>query len=97
MTSNKIRHHVFNVTKWYDLLLPAAPFLAVSIVANAVNFSHIHSDYMFFRLDSFIFAPIGQATPDFLAVIIVYIAYLLIHALPYLPSYVVNRKNRTAA
>ena len=90
-------HSYKNVTKWYELLLPATPFLAVSIVANAVNFSHIHSDYMFFRLDSFIFAPIGQATPDFLAVIIVYIAYLLIHALPYLPSYVVNRKNRTAA
>lgn len=90
-------HSYKNVTKWYELLLPAAPFLAVSILANAVNFSHIHSDYMFFRLDSFIFAPIGQATADWLAVIIVYFAYLLIHALPYLPSFLANRKNTAAA
>ena len=90
-------HSYRNVTKWYELLLPATPFLAVSILANAVNFSHIYSDYMFFRLDSFIFAPIGQATADWLAVIIVYFAYLLIHALPYLPSFLANRKNTAAA
>jgi hypothetical protein len=52
---------------------------------------------MFFKLNSFIFAPIGQATADWLAVIIVYVAYLLIHALPYLPSFLANRKNTAAA
>jgi hypothetical protein len=89
-------HSYRHVTKWYQLLLPAAPFVAVSIVANAVNFSSIHSDYMFFRLDSFIFAPIGRATADWLAVIIVYITYLLIHAIPYLPSFFANRKRAVA-
>ncbi len=90
-------HSYKNVTKWYELLLPAAPFLCVSVVANLVNFSRIGSDYMFFKLNSFIFAPIGQATADYLAVIIVYLAYLIIHALPYLPSYVANRKSKTGA
>jgi hypothetical protein len=89
-------HSYKNITKWYELLLPAAPFLAVSIVANLVNFSPIRSDYMFFKLDSFIFAPIGRATADWLAVILVYLAYLLIHALPYLPSFFANRKKAVA-
>jgi hypothetical protein len=90
-------HSYKNVTKWVELLLPAAPFLCVSVVANLVNFSRINSDYMFFKLESFIFAPIGRATADWLAVIIVYFAYLLIHALPYLPSFLANRKNTAAA
>ncbi len=65
-----------------DLLIPAIPALGVSIIANAVNFSKIGSDYMFFKLNSFFFAPIGAATPDAVSVIIVYIIYLLVHALP---------------
>ena len=90
-------HSYKNITKWYELLLPAAPFLCVSVVANAVNFSRIDSDYMFFKLESFIFAPIGRATADWLAVVIVYLAYLLIHALPYLPSFLANRRGKAAA
>lgn len=87
-------HSYTGITKWWELLVPAAPFLAVSVLANIVNFSPIESDYMFFKLDSFIFTPIGQATPDWLAVIIVYMVYLLIHALPYIPSYIVNRRGK---
>lgn len=87
------RYHSYTfVQKPWELLIPATPFLAVSIVANLVNFSPVRSDYMFFKLESFIFAPIGAATPDWFAVILVYIAYLLIHALPYFLFYV--RKKR---
>jgi len=86
-------HSYRGVTEPWQLLLPSIPFICVSVVANIVNFSPINSDYMFFKLNSFIFAPIGQATPDWLAVIIVYIAYILIHALPYIPSFIANRKN----
>ncbi len=78
----------------FDLLLPAIPALCVSVVANAVNFSPIGSDYMFFKLNSFFFAPIGAATPDIVSVILVYLIYLLIHALPYLPCYFKNRKQK---
>ncbi len=74
-----------------DLLIPAVPALLVSLVANAVNFSRIGSDYMFFKLNSFFFAPIGAATPDWLSVILVYAIYLFIHALPYLPHYIWTR------
>ncbi len=85
-------HSFRNIRKWWELLLPAIPCLAVSVVANLVNFSSIGSDYMFFRLNSFFFAPIGAATPDWLGVLIVYCLYLLIHAIPYLPSYLKNRR-----
>lgn len=80
-------HRYTGIKRWQQLLLPAVPFALVSLVANGVNFSPIGSDYMFFRLDSFIFAPIGQATPEWLSVLVVYVAYGVIHALPYLPSY----------
>ena len=87
-------HSYKKVTKATELLLPAIPALAVSVVANAVNFSPIGSDYMFFKLNSFFFAPIGAATPDWFSVIAVYLIYLLIHALPYLPFYFKNRKQK---
>ena len=87
-------HSYKKVTRAWELLLPAVPALAVSIVANAVNFSRIDSDYMFFKLESFFFAPIGAATPDWLSVVLVYFLYLLIHAMPYLPFYFKNRKAR---
>lgn len=87
-------HRYTGIRHGWELLLPAGPFLAVSLVANAVNFSPIGSDYMFFKLNSFIFAPLGQATADWVAVIIVYCAYLLIHALPYFPSFFANRKQK---
>lgn len=87
-------HSYKRATKWYHLLLPALPCLVVSVFANAVNFSPIGSDYMFFKLNSFFFAPIGAATPDILSVVLVYFIYLLIHALPYIPCYIKNRKNK---
>ncbi len=77
-----------------DLLIPAIPALGVSIIANAVNFSKIGSDYMFFKLNSFFFAPIGAATPDVVSVILVYFIYLVIHGLPYLPGLIVNMKRK---
>jgi hypothetical protein len=90
-------HSYKKASRAWELILPAVPALAVSIVANLVNFSKISSDYMFFKLNSFFFAPIGAATPDWLSVIIVYFIYLLIHALPYLPFYFKNRREIIAA
>ena len=78
-------HSYKGITSARQLLLPAIPALAVSVIANLVNFSPINSDYMFFKLNSFFFAPIGAATPDWFSVVLVYGIYLLIHALPYLP------------
>ena len=83
-------HSYKRFTKAWQLLLPAVPALAVSVIANAVNFSEINSDYMFFKLNSFFFAPIGALLPDIVSVLIVYVLYLIIHALPYIPFYIVN-------
>lgn len=85
-------HSYTGIIRWQQLLLPAVPMLMVSVAANLVNYSPVGADYMFFKLNSFIFAPIGAATPDPLATALVYCAYLLIHAAPYLPSYIANRK-----
>ncbi len=87
-------HRYTTVTRARQLLLPAIPALVVSVVANLVNFSPINSDYMFFKLNSFFFAPIGAATPDVISVILVYGIYLLIHALPYLPFWLRRQKHR---
>ncbi len=86
-------HSYRGATRWQQLLLPAVPALLISIPANIVNFTVPGTDYMFFKLESFFFAPIGKATPDWLSVILVYILYLVIHAIPYLPSYIKNRKS----
>ena len=89
-------HSYKRFTKAWQLLLPAVPALAVSVVANAVNFSKINSDYMFFKLNSFFFAPIGAALPDGLGVLIVYGLYLFIHTMPYIPFYIKNKMRRAA-
>jgi hypothetical protein len=89
-------HSVNRAEKWSDLVLPAVPALCVSLAANVVNFSKIGSDYMFFRLNSFFFAPIGAALPTPVCVLIVYVLYLIIHTVPYLPGFIKNRmKART--
>ncbi len=94
MTMLRSGYHSYRgVTKFWHLLVPSVPFLVVSLAANAVNFSPIGADYMFFKLQSFIFAPMGAALPTAACVVIVYAAYLLIHALPLLPSYFANRKH----
>ena len=89
-------HSYKNASKAWELLLPAVPMFVVSIAANIVNFSKINSDYMFFKLESFFFAPIGAALPDGLGVLIVYGLYMLIHALPYIPFYIINKKRLRA-
>ena len=100
-------YHSFKKAKTpLDLLLPAIPALCVSVVANAVNFSPIGSDYMFFKMNSF-FLPaikgalgglVGGELPVFACVIIVYVFYLVLHAAPYIPFFIVNmiKKKRSA-
>ena len=85
-------HSFTGVKKWWELLVPAVPCLIVSVAANAVNFSKVDSDYMFFKMESFFFAPIGAATPDWLSVVLVYGIYLIIHGVPYLPSYLAKKQ-----
>ena len=91
-------HSFKRARKPIDLLLPAIPALLVSIVAHFVNFSWINSDYMFFKMNSF-FLPtiksaisglIGGELPVLGCIILVYIFYLVLHATPYVPYFIVN-------
>ncbi len=84
-------HSFSGAKKWWQLLLPAAPALIISIPANIAN-AILGTDYMFFKMESFFFAPIGAATPDWFSMILVYIIYLVIHGIPYLPAYLANGK-----
>ncbi len=84
-------HSFRGVTKWRQVLLPMVPALLVSVPANIANIFIPGADYMFFRLESFFFAPIGQALPKTVTALMVYAAYAVIHCVPYLPSYLSNR------
>ena len=90
-------HSYKEARKFTDLLLPAIPALITSIPANFMNFTREYSDFMFFKLRFMFLAPIGEALPLPVCVIIVYILYLVIHALPYLPGYFKNRKANAQA
>ncbi len=85
-------HSFRGITRWQQLLLPAVPALLVSIPANIANLLIPGADYMFFRMESFFFAPIGRNTPDWLTLAAAYVLYLSVHAAPYLPSYLAQRK-----
>lgn len=87
-------YHSFKKAKTVkQLLLPYVPALIISVPANIVNFTISGTDYMFFKMESFFFAPIGRATPDWFSLILVYIIFAIIHIAPYLPSYLASRKN----
>ncbi len=88
-------HSFRGIVRRRQILLSCVPALLVSIPANIANRLIPGADYMFFRLDSFFFAPIGRALPAWLSLVLVYLLYLIIHGAPYLPSYLSNRrKNR---
>ncbi len=90
-------HSFKDVKSVKQLFIPAIPALIVSIPANIANLLIDGADYMFFKMRSFFFAPIGRALPMWATVILVYIIYLIIHALPYLPSFFANRRKGAAA
>ena len=89
-------HSYRGVKKLSDLLVPTIPFLLVSVLANIVNYSPINADYMFFKLDSFVFTPVGTVLPPLICTAIVYAVYLFLHAVFYLPSYIANKCRKTA-
>ncbi len=90
-------HSYRGITRWQQLLLPAVPALLVSLAANVANALIPGADYMFYRMDSFFFAPLGRLLPGWLCALLVLLIYLIIHAGPYLPSYLAHRKAAQAA
>ena len=90
-------HSYRDMKKWWELVLPAVPALIVSIPANLVNFSPIGSDYMFFKGNSFFLPAIFGGLSDGVTVALIYLAYILVPALFYLPGYLRTRRNASTA
>ncbi len=89
-------HRYSTMNKWWELVLPAVPTLIVSVPANLVNFSKIGSDYMFFKGNSFFLPAILGGLSDLATVTVIYLLYILVPALFYLPGFLRNRKKITA-
>lgn len=85
-------HRYSAMTKLWELVLPAVPSLIVSIPANLVNFSKIGADYMFFKGNSFFLPAILGGLSDAATVLVIYLLYILVPALFYLPGLLRNRK-----
>ncbi len=68
-----------------DHLLPMIPLLIVSVPALLANFLIPGADYLFFKMESFFFAPIGRALPDIVTIPVVYALYGIIHSVPNWP------------
>lgn len=86
-------HRYTGITRWWELLLPCVPSLIVSIPANIVNYSSIQADYMYFRGDFPLLAQIFAGFSDVQITLILYVLYIAIPALFYLPSYIANRRH----
>ncbi len=91
-------YHRYNAAqRWWEVFLASIPGLIVSIPANIVNYSPIHSDYMFFKCDSFFLPALVGDMTDLQSTILVYCVYLLMPALFYLPGYLAFRRTAKAA
>ena len=88
------REHSFTgIDSTAKLLVAPIPTLIFSIPVNIFNFT-VGADYMFFKLDSFFLGDIFRDVPDEWSVVIMYVFYIALHTLPYLPSYISNKIKR---
>ena len=85
-------HRYDHVTGFKDLLLPCVPSLIQSIPSNILNYT-IGSDYMYFRGEFPVVAMIFKNTEPILITISLYILYILVPALFYLPAYLHRRRH----
>ena len=82
-------HRYTRVKYWWQPFLAAIPLLIVSIPANIVNYSPINSDYMFFKCDGTEpFKSILGGLENWVTTVLFYIAYTVIPALFYFPSFI---------
>ena len=75
----------YRARHWQELLYPCVYSLMLSVPANLMNYSPIGSDYMYFRGEFFLLAKLGL--PALTMTGILYVLYIVIPALFYLPSY----------
>lgn len=85
-------HRYTRITHSWELLLPCVPSLLLSIPANIVNYSPIHADYMYFRGEFPLLAKLFANLSDIRITLILYLLYITIPALFYLPSYLAHKR-----
>lgn len=85
-------HSYGGVTRMRELFYPCIPSLLMSIPANILNYSPLHSDYMYFRGDFFLLQRLFHGASPIFVTITLYALYILIPALFYFPSYLRNRQ-----
>lgn len=86
-------YHSYKCEKWYELIFPSVASLIVSIPAVIIDYA-LEVDYMWFRGTSFFLPAIFGDTPKAVVTIIIYILYIVVPALFYLPSFIKNKKSR---
>lgn len=85
-------HRYTNVTHWWELFLPCVLSLVISIPANIINYSSINADYMYFRGQFPLLAKIFAGVSEVKITLVLYILYILVPALFYLPSYISQKR-----
>ncbi len=83
-------HRYTNVTNWKQMFLAAIPALLQSIPANIVNYT-VGADYMFFKGDSAFLPAIFGGLADPVVTVIIYLLYIFVPAMFYLPSFISQR------
>lgn len=83
-------HRYTNVKSWQQMFLASIPALIQSVPANIVNYT-VGADYMFFKGDSAFLPAIFGGVSDPATTVIIYLLYIFVPAMFYLPSYLVNR------
>lgn len=84
-------HRYTGITHWWEMFAASLPGLIVSIPANLLNYSPLHTDYMYFTGQHFIVARIFQGADPHMITIAMYLVYLLVPALFYLPSWLARQ------
>ena len=83
-------HNYRNVTDWQSLFIPSLISVLFSIPANLVNYT-LDADYMYFRGKLFLVNMVFGSTPEATITAVLYVLYILVPALFYLPSYLQHR------
>ena len=84
-------HRYTYVTDWKQMFLASIPALIQSVPANIVNYT-IGADYMFFKGDSAFLPAIFGNVPDPVTTVIIYVLYVFVPAMFYLPSFLAQKR-----
>lgn len=84
-------HSYTQVKSWQQMFLASIPALIQSIPANIVNYT-IGADYMFFKGDSAFLPAIFGGVSDPVTTVIIYLLYIFVPAMFYLPSLISMKK-----